>query len=196
MVPGCLKVGRLYHTQSFNFICKIHAPAIHGVSSPHLGTRAYRLSKHVHQLILGSGSHNIYHLWIVPKVTSLMKWHYDNLSRCFAISRKTEFVAACNMRNCFTTIIQHYCKTNWNSQVAMILDLSHLFLSECSGKKIHTSLQIGHFDFGSAALGPSKSSTEAAEQAHPLQNRWPQLRAQGLKTVSCPYRGVNTDDSN
>lgn len=49
---------------------------------------------------------------------------------------------------------------------------------------MQTSLQIGHFDSLAAALSPWKIITEAAEQAHDLQKRWPQPKAYGLKTVS------------
>lgn len=50
--------------------------------------------------------------------------------------------------------------------------------------QILTSLQTGHFDSGDAALRPWKIITEAAEQAHDLQKRCPQLKAYGLKTIS------------
>ena len=50
--------------------------------------------------------------------------------------------------------------------------------------EIQTSLQIGHFASGLATLSPSKMSTEAAEHAHDLQKRCPQLKAYGLNTVS------------
>lgn len=49
---------------------------------------------------------------------------------------------------------------------------------------MHTSLHIGHFDSGLAALRPWKVITDAAEQAHDLQKKCPQPKAYGLKTKS------------
>jgi hypothetical protein len=43
---------------------------------------------------------------------------------------------------------------------------------------------MGHFDSGLAALRPWKVITDAAEQAHDLQKKCPQLNAYGLKTKS------------
>lgn len=52
-------------------------------------------------------------------------------------------------------------------------------------RKIDASRQTGHLASWDAAFRPWKSNTEAAEQAHSLQNRWPQPRAYGLNTISC-----------
>ena len=51
----------------------------------------------------------------------------------------------------------------------------------------HTARHTGHLASGGADLTPWKMQTEAAPHAQALQNRCPQLSAQGLNKVSCTH---------